>query len=123
PLQLFEDKNETDIIQFDELTGPRFTYEMFTLRMFPPTRWKIAATALFTLPGVPMMPYGSEIAVNGQEAPESHPISNFKTDMELQEYIGDLNTLRNKSDTLRNGDFELLHNKDGFTVFKRSSDE
>ena len=52
---------------------------------------EIAATALFTLPGVPVMPYGSEIAVNGKEAPESHPISNFKTDMELQEYIGDLN--------------------------------
>ena len=123
PLQLFEDNVETDIIQFDELTGPRFTYEMFTLRMFPPTRWHIAATALFTLPGIPVMPYGSEIAVNGEEAPESHPITNFKTDMELQEYIGDLNTIRNQSDTLRNGDFEILHNKDGFTVFKRSSDE
>ncbi len=123
PLQLFEDNVETDLIQFDELIGPRFTYEMFTLRMFPPTRWKVAATALFTLPGVPVMPYGSEIAVNGEKAPESHPISNFKTDMELQEYIGDLNTIRNQSDTLRNGDFEILHNKDGFTVFKRSSDE
>ena len=123
PLQLFEDNVETDLIQFDELIGPRFTYEMFTLRMFPPTRWKVAATALFTLPGVPVMPYGSEIAVNGEKAPESHPISNFKTDMELQKYIGDLNSIRNQSDTLRNGDFEILHNKDGFTVFKRSSDE
>ncbi|QUW21661.1 alpha-amylase [Sporosarcina sp. Marseille-Q4063] len=123
PLQLFEDNKGTELIQFDELTGPRFTYEMFSLRMFPPTRWKIAATALFTLPGVPVVPYGSEIAVNGKEAPESHPISNFKTDMELQEYIGDLNSLRNKSDTIRNGDFEMLHNKDGFTIFKRSSDE
>ena len=123
PLELFEDNKETDLIQFDELIGPRFTYEMFTLRMFPPTRWKVAATALFTLPGVPVMPYGSEIAVNGKEAPESHPISNFKTDMELQEYIGGLNTLRNKSDTLRNGDFEMLYNKEGFTVYKRSSHE
>ena len=123
PLQLFEDKNETDIIQFDELTGPRFTYEMFSLRMFPPTRWKVAATALFTLPGVPLLPYGSEIAVNGEKAPESHPISNFKTDEELIDYIGDLNKLRNESEALRNGDIEILHNEDGFTVFKRSNNQ
>lgn len=123
PFSLFEDKAETDLIQFDDLMGTRFTYEMFQLRMFPPTRWKIAATALFTLPGVPIMPYGSEIAVNGKEAPESHPVSNFKTDMELYEYISDLNSLRNQSETLRNGDFKLLHNEDGFTVFTRTSED
>lgn len=123
PLDLFTDKVETDFIQFDELIGPRFTYDIVELRMFPPTRWKIATTALFTLPGVPVVPYGTEIAVNGKEAPESHPNSNFFTDMELQEYISDLNFLRNKSDALRNGEFELLHNKDGFTVYKRSSEE
>ena len=123
PLVTFEDDKATDIIQFDELTGPRFTYEMFSLRMFPPTRWKLAATALFMFPGVPVMPYGTEIAVNGEKAPESHPISNFKTDEELIEYIGDLNKLRNKSEALRNGDFEMLHNEDGFTVFKRSNDK
>ena len=123
PLSLFDDKNETDLIQFDDLTGPRFTYDMIELRMFPPTRWKLAVVPLFTLPGVPVMPYGSEIAVNGKEAPESHPISNFKTEMELYEHISDLNSLRNQSETLRNGDFEMLHNEDGFTVFTRTSEE
>ena len=123
PLSTFGDNKATDIIQLDELTGPRFTYEMFELRMFPPTRWKLAATALFMFPGVPVMPYGTEIAVNGEKAPESHPISNFKTDEELIDYISDLNKLRNQSDALRNGDFEMLHNEDGFTVFKRSNDK
>lgn len=123
PLSLFEDKAETDLIQFDDLVGPRFTYDMFQLRMFPPTRWKVAAVALFTLPGVPVLPYGTEIAVNGKEAPESHPITNFKTDMELYDFITDLNKLRNDSETMRNGDIEILHNADGFTVFTRTSDE
>lgn len=122
-LNLFEDKNPTDLIQLDELIGPRFTYEMTQLRMFPPTRWKIAATALFTLPGVPMMPYESEIAITGKEAPETHPIVNFKTDMELYDHIADLNKLRNQSETLRNGEFEMLHNESGFTVFTRTSDK
>lgn len=123
PLSVFEDQAETDLIQFDDLVGPRFTYDMIELRMFPPTRWKLAATALFTLPGVPIMPYESEIAVNGKEAPESHPIVNFKTDMELYDYITGLNKLRNQSETLRNGDIEILHNADGFTVFTRTSEE
>ena len=114
---------EKEMIQFDDLTGPRLTYDMVEAKMFPPTRWKIAATALFSLPGVPVMTYGTEIAVNGQHAPESHQIMNFKIDTELIEHIGDLNTLRNKSEAFRNGDFEMLHNEDGFTVFKRSNDE
>lgn len=122
-LAVFNDKNEQDLIQFDELIGPRFTYDIVELRMFPPTRWKMASTALFTLPGIPIMPYGTEIAVNGKDAPESHPIANFHTDMELQEYIGDLNKLRNESEALRNGEFEILHDEDGFFVYKRSSDE
>nr|WP_255723497.1 alpha-amylase family glycosyl hydrolase [Sporosarcina sp. ACRSL] len=119
-LNIFSD-TEPGLIQYDDLTGSRFTYDMVEARMFPPTRWKLAATALFTLPGVPLMPYGTEIAVNGKEAPESHPFLNFKTDMELKDLIGNLNLLRNQSDTLRNGKFEMLHNEDGYIVFTRSS--
>lgn len=122
-LNLFEDKNGTDLVQLDKLTGPRLTYEMVELKMFPPTRWKVAATALFTLPGIPVLTYESEIAVTGKEAPESHPIVNFKADTELYDHVTDLNTLRNTSDTLRNGDFEILHNEDGFTVYTRKSDK
>ncbi|MHA6258437.1 alpha-amylase family glycosyl hydrolase [Sporosarcina sp. CAU 1771] len=122
PLDLFKDEQENGFIQFDSLTEPRFTYEMREAGMFPPTRWKLAVAALFTLPGVPVMTYGTEIAVNGKEAPESHPLSNFKTDMELYDYISDLNKLRNQSEALRKGDFELLHNEGGFVVYKISDE-
>ena len=123
PLDIFKDNEDMGMIQFDDLTGPRFTYDMVEARMFPPTRWKLAATALFTLPGVPLLTYGTEIAVNGKEAPESHPLLNFKTDMELKDLIDNLNFLRNESDTLRNGNFEMLHNEDGFIVYTRSSED
>lgn len=122
-LDIFTNEDADKLLQFDDLTGPRFTYEMVELRQFPPTRWKVATTAQFMLPGVPLVPYATEIAVNGKEAPESHPFFNFKTDMELHEWIGDLNTLRNDSETLRSGDFKILHNKDGFIVFERSSEK
>lgn len=122
-LDVFSNEDAGKLLQFDDLTGPRFTYKMVELRQFPPTRWKVATVAQFMLPGVPLVPYATEIAVNGKEAPESHPFFNFKTDMELQEWIGDLNTLRNDSEALRNGDFKLLQNKDGFVVFERSTED
>ncbi|MFC5588673.1 alpha-amylase family glycosyl hydrolase [Sporosarcina soli] len=122
-LSLFTNDSRGQLIQFDELTGPRYTYDIVEERMFPPTRWKLAAAALFSLPGTPIMTYGTEIAVNGEAPPESHQLLNFKTDAELKDYISDLNTLRNQSETFRNGDFEMLHNENGFTVFKLSSDE
>lgn len=123
PIDQFETSNPNDLIQFDSLTGPRFTYDIVKERMFPPTRWKVAVTALFTLPGIPVVPYGTEIAVNGKEAPESHPLFNFKTDMELKELIGDMNTLRNQSKTLRSGNFKMLHNENGYMVYKVFDDE
>lgn len=123
PMDIFKQNEQSGLLQFDDLTGPRFTYDMVEARMFPPTRWKVAATALFTLPGVPLMTYGTEIAVNGKEAPESHPLFNFKTDMEFKDLIGNLNLLRNESETLRTGEFEMLHNEDGFMIYTRTSED
>lgn len=123
PLAIFSDSSQANIVQLDTLTGDRFTYDIVEARMFPPTRWKVAATGLFTLPGIPLMTYGTEIAMNGKSGAESHQFMNFKTDVELQDLISNLNLLRNQSETLRNGHFEMLHNEDGFIVFKRSSDK
>lgn len=122
-LNKIEIGTSTDLLQIDEIDGPRFTYDLVEARMFPPTRWKLAATALLTLPGVPMMTYGTEIAMNGQAAPENHQFMNFKTDMELFDYIKNVNTLRNQSEALRTGDLELLHNENGFLVYKRSNED
>lgn len=123
PLSLFSNVEEGQLVQFDELTGPRFTYDIVEARMFPPTRWKLATVALFSLPGTPIMPYGTEIAVNGKASPENHQLLNFKTDMELKEHIADLNQLRNQSEAFRTGNFEMLHNAGGFTVYKISTDK
>lgn len=124
PLSVFTNDNEGQLIQLDELNGPRYTFDIVEARMFPPTRWKLAAAALFSLPGTPIMPYGTEIAVNGEAPPENHQLMNFKTEEELKEFIGNLNTLRNRSEAFRKGDFEMLHNEDGFTVYTlRSEDE
>lgn len=122
-LTLFTEKDSNGLVQLDDLIGQRYTYDIVEARMFPPTRWKLAATALFSMPGTPIMPYGTEIAMNGKAMPENHQLMNYKVEQELVELIADLNTLRNQSETFRKGDFEILYNEEGFSVFKRSSDK
>lgn len=110
-------------LMFDTLNTARFTFDSASENMFPPTRLKMALATIMMLPGVPVVQYGSEIAMNGEAAPDSHQLYNFKIEEEIIDYIGDLQTLRNKSETLRNGDFEIVENKEGFLVIRRTSDE
>ncbi len=110
-------------IMVDSLETHRFTFDSATENMFPPTRLKMAMGALFMLPGIPVVQYGSEIAMNGEAKPDTHQFYNFKTDEELIDYIKNVQTLRNKSATLRKGDFEIITNENGLLVFTRTSDE
>ena len=115
--------DEPVIHAIDSIESRRFTADAAEENMFPPTRWKMVMATLLSVPGVPIMTYGSEIAVNGESAPASHPILNFKTDEELIEFIADVQSLRNKSAALRTGSIEMLHNEAGFMVYKRWNDE
>lgn len=116
-------KGEEEIptqIMIDNVNTDRFLY---TAEIYPPTRLKMALATTLLLPGVPVMQYGSEIAMNGKAGPEAHQIYNFKTETELKKYIEDIQLLRNKSETLRRGDFNLIQNKNGLIVFQRSSED
>ena len=110
-------------IMVDSLETHRFTFDSANENMFPPTRLKMAMGALFMLPGIPVVQYGTEIAMNGEAKPDTHQIFNFKTDEELIDYIKNVQSLRNKSATLRKGDFEIITNENGLLVFTRTSDE
>lgn len=112
-----------DLLLFDHLLTERFTYYSALENMFPPTRIKTALGAMLTMPGVPYMTYGTEIAMNGQIEQESHQVMNFRVDEELIEYIKDINSIRNKSETMRTGKIELLENENGYIVFKRYSED
>nr|WP_106783814.1 alpha-amylase family glycosyl hydrolase [Lysinibacillus timonensis] len=107
-------------LMIDHINTDRF---IFDAEAFPPTRLKLALAATFLLPGLPVMQYGTEIAMNGSAGPESHQLYNFKTEEELVEFIKNIQTLRSQSTTLRSGEFELLRNENGFLAFKRSSEE
>ncbi|MBX0313522.1 alpha-amylase family glycosyl hydrolase [Planococcus glaciei] len=111
------------LIRVDSLLGSRFTADIVAERGFPPTRWRLMATQLLTMPGIPIVQYGTETAMNGEALLESHQILNMAVDEELIDHITNLTTLRNSSAALRTGDTEVLHEEDGWLVYKRFNDE
>ncbi|TWT07277.1 alpha-amlyase [Planococcus sp. CPCC 101016] len=117
------EQSEGKIIQVDSLTGSRFTADVVEASGFPPTRWKLLLTQLLTMPGIPVVQYGSESAMNGTKLPESHQILDMAVDKELVEHITNLTSLRNSSEALRTGELEVLHDEDDWLVYKRSNDE
>jgi glycosidase len=104
----------------DRINDRRFTADAAEENKFPPTRLKLAFATLMSIPGVPVTTYGSEIAMNGEQPPDSNQIMNYKVEEELIDYVADLQKLRNASAALRTGEIELMHNEDGFMVYKRS---
>ncbi|MFJ8261786.1 alpha-amylase family glycosyl hydrolase [Rummeliibacillus sp. NPDC094406] len=117
---------ETDkpaALMIDDLNSARFTHASAEENMFPPTRIKVALGALMTMPGVPIVTYGTEIAQNGSKVPETHATLDFRTKEDIISYIGNLQSIRNKSETLRTGKYKLLENKNGLMVYERYSDD
>ncbi|TAA73190.1 alpha-amylase family glycosyl hydrolase [Planococcus salinarum] len=114
---------EGKLIQADSLRGSRVTSDIVEVNGFPPTRMRLLFTQLLTMPGIPVVQYGSEIAMNGEQLPESHQLLNMAVEQELIDHIKNLNTLRNSSAALRTGDLEVIHEEDGWLIYKRSNDE
>jgi cyclomaltodextrinase len=110
-----------NLVRADSLRGSRFTADVVAERGYPPTRLRLMMTQLLTMPGIPVIQYGTETAMNGKALPESHQILNMAVDDELIGHITDLNSLRNSSEALRTGDTEVLHEEDGWIVYKRSN--
>lgn len=103
----------------DDPTTSRFTYDMVAAKQFPGARWKMALTYLFTAPGIPIVYYGSEIALNGGNPPDNMQQMNFRAEKELIDYVTKLGELRNQYQSLTRGSMERLYEKNGMVIFKR----
>lgn len=114
---------EGHLIQADSLRGPRVTSDIVSMKGFPPTRMRLLMTQIFTMPGVPVIQYGSETAMSGETPQESHQLLNMAVEKELIDHIANLNSLRNSSDAFRNGKLEMIHEEDGWLIYKRSDDK
>ncbi len=117
-------KNSGKMATFlDNEDSLRFTNDIVDKRQFPGSRWKTALTYLYTTPGIPIVYYGSEIALIGGEIPDNRRQMNFRTEKELIDYITKLSELRNKLPSVTRGTMEMLYDKDGMVVYKRIYNE
>ena len=103
----------------DNQYSDRFTRNSVKNNLHPGTRWKLALTYLYTIPGIPMVYYGSEIALDGGAGEDSFQQMDFRTDKELVDYITKIGELRNQLPSLTKGSMTPLFSKQGMTVYKR----
>jgi glycosidase len=97
----------------------RFTQDIVQNRQNPGTRWKLALTYLYTTPGIPIVYYGSEIALNGGKDPDNRRQMSFRSDEELIDSIKKIGELRQQLPSLTRGTMEVLYEEKGMAVFKR----
>jgi glycosidase len=124
-LESNQQKNESFSLMgnfMDNQRMGRFTHEAVVNNLHPGSRWKLALTYLFTSPGIPVIYYGSEIALEGADTDSNMKQMDFRTDKELVEYITKLGQLRNQLPSLTKGTMEPLYAKGGMMVFKREYD-
>ena len=102
----------------------RFTRRALENEEHPVTRLKMGLSYLYLTPGVPIVYYGTEIALDGGMTPDNRKLMNFRTDDELEKYLTTLSQLRGKIPALTQGSMELLHStEDGMMVYKRSYED
>ncbi|EWG08511.1 alpha-amylase family glycosyl hydrolase [Cytobacillus firmus] len=125
---LFVNQNQSELSEkspylmgkyMDNPHTPRFTSGAVKNNQHPGPRWKLALTYLYTTPGVPIVYYGSEIALNGEEEPDNRKIMDFRTDKELIDFITKIGELRQQLPSLSKGTMEVLYKDDSAAVYKR----
>ncbi len=104
----------------DNHDNPRFTREVLQKRQNPETRLKLALTYLYGAPGIPIIYYGTEIAIDGGPDPDNRRMMAFRTDKVIIDHISKLAKIRKEFPSLRYGDFEMLYEEKGIAVFKRT---
>lgn len=104
----------------DDHQSVRFTRDMVTKNQHPGPRWKLALTYMYTTPGIPIVYYGSEIALDGGLDTDNHKQMDFRTDKDLIDYITKLGELRMHYPSLTRGDLTLIAEQDGVLAYKRT---
>ncbi|WP_026574489.1 alpha-amylase family glycosyl hydrolase [Bacillus sp. UNC438CL73TsuS30] len=104
---------------FDNEYTTRFTQDIVKNRQFPGSRWETALTYLYTIPGIPVIYYGTEIALNGGDIPDNRRQMSFRAEKDLIDFITKIGELRNQLPSLTRGNLEVLYEKNGMVIYKR----
>lgn len=105
------EKNE--LLASDNFFMPRFTKYAANENMFPGTRIKQLMSYLMVQKMPISMTYGTEIAMNGDKAPDIHQLLDFRVDKEVIEYLEVTSGVYKKYDEMFDGKSEVIYNKAG----------
>lgn len=116
---------QNDYIYFlDSPTTNRFAFEANREGYHPVTRWKLATTFMYTLPGSPMIYQGTEVPMDNGEPEPDHRVAEInKGDEELTEHLDKLRNIVSISDAIQHGKLEIVGQEGEMVVYKRSSEE
>src|SRR6478736_531929 len=103
----------------DDVHSTRFTAQALKSENHPGARTKQGLSYLYTSPSVPIVFYGTEIALNGGKGAENYGMMNFLANPDIIDHLKKLAELRAKSPSLRKGSFTLVSEQKGVAVYKR----
>lgn len=106
----------------DNHDNKRFTRLAIEKDQDPVSRLSQALTYMYTAPGIPIIYYGTEIAMDGGDDPDNRRMMEFE-EHELTTYIAKLAEIRRQNPALSKGDMELVYDQSGMTVLKRTFEE
>ncbi|WP_058308168.1 alpha-amylase family glycosyl hydrolase [Gracilibacillus massiliensis] len=120
-LETLINTENTGVHYMESVLTPRFSHESVQAGFNPVTRWKLASTLLYTLPGAPFVYQGVEVPMDNGVAEPDHRMADLnKEDEELVQHLEKLAEIRESSTALKQGDMELIAQAGAMTVYKRS---
>ncbi|MFZ5351543.1 MAG: alpha-amylase family glycosyl hydrolase [Bacillota bacterium] len=81
---------------------------------------KQALTFQMTYTGIPILYYGTEIAMEGYADPENRKSMDWTKDSEVRDYLRKLTELRKSNPEFTHGDIEVLQSDDSCLIYSRS---
>lgn len=110
-------------ILLDHQFTSRFTHQVLEEQLYPVSVWKRALTFMYTHPFVPVVYYGTEVAINGAEAPYNSPMMTFYPDSDLMQLLKRLGNIRKHQPALTKGELHVLYDKNGMLLYKRQYED
>ncbi|MGG4488835.1 alpha-amylase family glycosyl hydrolase [Metabacillus idriensis] len=104
----------------DNHDNERFTRKAIANNQNPVTRLKMALAYMYSAPGMPIVYYGTEIAMDGGNDPDNRRMMNFRANEDLIKYVSKLGKIRSEFPSLRRGEMDVLYDEKGMTILKRT---
>ncbi len=120
--RLHEEYRESTLYQLN-LVGSHDTARILTMCKDDPDRFNLTMTCLFTLPGAPMVYYGDEIGMTGENDPDCRRCMNWDEsgwNMNIHLAIKKLIQIRKTHPAIRRGIFKTLLTFNGVLAYLRA---